>query len=265
MFRAVFLAMLLLAAASGSSLAPRAGAEEITTENAVEAGREALSGKTRYPWYDRETDSVRRIEVAPAKTDDLPERRSRWSANRNPKSPPTGAAQGASLFAPILQGLGLALLVALLVAIAVLIARAALNREASGEGGGHVVETSHEVDRVENLPFQLKRPTGDFLAEAERLYSEGRYSEAIVYLFSHQLVELDKRHVIRLSKGKTNRQYLREMRHRPALRGMLETTMIAFEDVFFGHHPLDRERFETCWNALDAFQQELERVEHAAA
>jgi len=264
MFRVTVATLLVLAAFGWSLRAHGAAADEIPTEQAVESGREALSGKTRYPWYDREKDAVRRIDVAPPKTDELPDRKSRWSANRNPKTTNT-AAQGPSVFAPVLQGLGLALLVALLVAIAVLIARAALRQEASGEGGGHVVETSHEVDRVENLPFQLKRPTGDFLAEARRLYEEGRFSEAIVYLFSHQLVELDKHHVIRLSKGKTNRQYLREMRHRPALRGLLETTMIAFEDVFFGHHSLDRERFETCWNALDAFQREIQRVEQAAA
>lgn len=242
-----------------------AAAADIPADQAVETGREALSGKTKYPWYDREADAVRRLEVSPPKDDDLANRNSRWSANRKPKNNTATTGPQVSLLAPVLQGLGLALLVALLVTIAVLIARAALNQEASGESGGHVVETSHEVDRVENLPFQLKRPTGDFLAEAQRLYQAGQYSEAIVYLFSHQLVELDKHHIIRLSKGKTNRQYVRELRHRPALRGMLETTMIAFEDVFFGHHPLDRERFELCWRSQEALQQEIERVEQAAA
>ncbi len=237
---------------------------DLPTEKAVESGREALSGKTRYPWYDREKDDVRRIEVSPPKGEELENRNSRWSANRKPKTATTNN-QSASFLAPVLQGIGLTLLVALLVTIAVLIARAALNQEANGEAGGHVVETSHDVDRVENLPFQLKKPTGDFLSEAQRLYEAGQYSEAIIYLFSYQLVQLDKHHVIRLSKGKTNRQYLRELRHRPVLRGMLETTMIAFEDVFFGHHPLDRERFEACWQSLDAFGQEIQRVEQAAA
>ena len=266
MFRSFILICLSLAVL-GWLLGPSgAAAAEIPSDQAVESGREALSGKTRYPWYDREADSVRRIDVAPPKTDELPDRKSRWSANQNPKTKTTTTNTGGfSFLGPVLQGLGLALLVALLVTIAVLIARAALSQEASGEGGGHVVETSHEVDRVENLPFQLKRPTGDFLSEARRLYEAGQFSEAIVYLFSYQLVELDKHHIIRLSKGKTNRQYLREMRHRPTLRGMLETTMIAFEEVFFGHHSLDRERFETCWRQLEAFQQEIQRVEQAAA
>jgi hypothetical protein len=256
----------LLFALLGSVLTVGNAVAEIPADKAVETGREALNGKTRYPWYDREADSVRRIEVAPPAKDEIPDRDSRWSSTKNPTTTTTGATTGGpSIFASILQGLGLALLVALLVLIAVLIARAALNHETSGEGGGHVVETSRDVDRVENLPFQLKRPAGDFLSEARRLYEAGQFSDAVIYLFSHQLVELDKHHLIRLSKGKTNRQYLRELRHRPALRGMLETTMIAFEDVFFGHHALDRERFEACWRMLDAFQHEIQLVEQAAA
>ncbi len=31
--------------------------------------------------------------------------------------------------------------------------------------------------------------------------------------------------------------------------------MLAFEDVFFGHYQLTRERFEACWHRLDEFHQ----------
>jgi hypothetical protein len=121
------------------------------------------------------------------------------------------------------------------------------------------------VDRVEALPFHLRKPTGDFLSEARRLYEAGNYSEAVIYLYSHLLVQLDRHHVIRLTKGKTNRQYLREVRSRTLLREILDRTMVAFEDVFFGHHALTRERFEECWRRLDEFHGELERQERAAA
>jgi hypothetical protein len=30
--------------------------------------------------------------------------------------------------------------------------------------------------------------------------------------------------------------------------------MIAFEDVFFGDHPLERARFESCWLRLGEFE-----------
>ena len=36
--------------------------------------------------------------------------------------------------------------------------------------------------------------------------------------------------------------------------------MLAFEDVFFGHHELSQQRFEQCWEDLDRFHQQLEQV-----
>jgi hypothetical protein len=33
--------------------------------------------------------------------------------------------------------------------------------------------------------------------------------------------------------------------------------MVAFEEVFFGHYPLDRAGFERCWEQLDEFHQRL--------
>ena len=58
----------------------------------------------------------------------------------------------------------------------------------------------------------------DLLAEARRHYQAGNYGAAIVYLFSFQLVQLDRRQIIQLAKGKTNRQYLREVGPRDPLR-----------------------------------------------
>ncbi|MDX1945503.1 MAG: DUF4129 domain-containing protein, partial [Pirellulaceae bacterium] len=172
---------------------------------------------------------------------------------------------GVSLVGPVLQGLGLALLLAILALLAYLVIKAFLKNETTETMVSRVIETSRDVDRVQALPFQLRRATGDFLAEARRLYEAGNYSEAIIYLFSHQLVALDRQHVIRLAKGKTNRQYVRETRQRPVLREILERTMVAFEDVFFGHHELSRERFEACWQRIDEFQAQLDQLERAAA
>src|SRR5688500_11133160 len=229
------LAALLLSALAG--LASPAMAQE---DDAVTAGREALS-RRRYPWYD------------PGKEAPRPRRIGKETATKGSKTgdtqPKPATAPGAtgglgfSLFGSLLQVVGLLVLTAVIVAVAVLIVWAFLRNETTQASGAHVVAASKDVDRVEQLPVALKRGSGSFLDEARRLAAEGNYSEAIVYLYSHLLVELDRHHVIRLAKGKTNRQYLRETRSRPSLAGTLETTMIAFEDVFFGHHPLPRERF----------------------
>ena len=74
-------------------------------------------------------------------------------------------------------------------------------------------------------------------------------------MFNYQLVQLDKHQWIRLTRGKTNRQYLGETRVQPSLFGLMENTMLAFEDVFFGNYELSQERFEACWNRLDDFHK----------
>jgi hypothetical protein len=36
--------------------------------------------------------------------------------------------------------------------------------------------------------------------------------------------------------------------------------MVAFEDVFFGHHRLPRSRFETCFQRLDEFEAGIQEA-----
>jgi hypothetical protein len=197
----------------------------------------------------------------------LEEREATWSDNRTPTAKTTTAAPRVSYFGRVLQWIGLTTLVILLGLIAYLIATAFLKDELTEDAASvrKIVESRRDADRVEALPFQVRAAASDFLSGARRAYEAGDYSHAIVYLFSHELVQLDKHHVIRLTKGKTNRQYLRETRHRPLLSGVLETTMIAFEDAFFGNKQLSRETFERCWQRLNEFEAELARQELAAA
>jgi hypothetical protein len=166
-----------------------------------------------------------------------------------------------------LQWFGLTALVLLLGLIAFMIAKSFLKEESSEDALAvrKIVESRRDADRVEALPFHVRAARGDFLAEARRLYEAGQYSQAIIYLFSYELVQLDKHHVIRLAKGKTNRQYVRESQRRPHLAAILEITMIAFEDAFFGRKTITREAFERSWQRLDEFQGELNREELAAA
>ena len=238
--------------------------EELSDAQAIEAAKDSLSGRTRYPFYDRQQDDVRQLNVEEARADDAANRRSKWTGKKAKTSTRTGGRAAAGL-GEALQVLGLAALVVFIGIIAWLIARAFLKNEVTETKVSKVIETSRDVDKVQALPFQIRQPAGDFLAEAQRLYAAGEFSEAVIYLYSHLLVQLDRHHVIRLAKGKTNRQYLRETRSRPVLREILDQTMIAFEDVFFGDHELSREQFEACWQRLDRFHGELEKLERAAA
>ena len=241
-------------------LAASAAAQDADTDESVELGRDALS-KRRYPWYEPQKDAVRPLRLG---------KKTETKTAAQPKTPqqtgPTKTSRaGFTLFGSALQVVGLVILTLVFGAVAALIAWAFLRNETAQTQGARVVAASREVDRVEQLPFALKRASGDFLSEARRLAEQGNYSEAIVYLYSHLLVELDKQQVIRLAKGKTNRQYLRETRVRPALAEILETTMIAFEDVFFGRYALSGERFEECIGQVERFETDLAKLERAAA
>jgi hypothetical protein len=204
----------------------------------VEAGRDALGSSWRFPWYDDDTDGVRRIRVS-----------SPWQA-------PDWNYNGSGFSFSWLEALAWAIGALLLAGLTYLLIKAYLNRENVQIG---TVEKSDErvtVDdaaRVEALPFRIRRGATDLLGEARRCYERGNFADAIIYLFSYQLVELDKHQLIRLTKGKTNRQYLREIGRRSTLKRLVEQTMVAFEDVFFGGHDLQRERFEACWSQLPTF------------
>jgi hypothetical protein len=209
---------------------------------------------------------VRRLNVVPRPSND--NRGTTWtgSPTTTGNTPPPRRTPQVSFFGGVLQWVGLTALVLLLGLIAYLIATSFLKDEVSeSDTVRKVVETRRDADRVEALPFHVRAASGDFLAEARRHYDAGRHSEAIVYLFSYQLVQLDKHHIIRLAKGKTNRQYVRETRQRPVLKAVLETTMVAFEDVFFGNKQLSQQEFERCWQRMNEFQAALEREELAAA
>lgn len=238
MLRFSALAAGMLAALVVASLPERAWADEAA---GVETARQAL-GREAFPWYDQHADSLKPVRVV--EPWDIPRR----STNRS-WFPSFGSFSWVEAF---LYGL----LLAALGVIVWLLIRAYLNREETATVGTIQRVRHAAVDdaaRIEALPFRIRRGDIDLLAEAKRLYEEDRFGEAMIYLFSYQLVEMDRHQVIRLAKGKTNRQYLRDLRRLPPLRTVIEHSMVAFEEVFFGGHVLDRARFESLWRQLGQF------------
>jgi hypothetical protein len=195
----------------------------------VSTGRESLdSWWGTYPWYDRTTDEVRAIHVPP-------------------KSHPETAVPEASGSSNLLPALGYTVLGILAGALLYMVYRYVMRQKGGVSKTEDPTAVPPDTPLVESLPFIVPAATGDLLAEARRLYEQGDYGRAVLYLFAHQLVQLDRHQVIQLAKGKTNRQYLREVGTRRALSPLVERTMIAFEEVFFGGHTIDRARFESCW------------------
>jgi hypothetical protein len=193
----------------------------------VNDGRDALDHWLGYPWYDAKTDGLRRVEVSQPVT--------------------INASLGT-----LLQWTAWFLVALLLAGIVYLLVRAFWRRDRrrAGETGA---EPAGSAERIESLPAPAVDSPRDLLDEARRCQQRGDYGRAIVFLFSHQLWQLDKHGRIRLAQGKTNRQYLREIAARPALRSLMEQTTLVFENFFFGHHAIERPAFEICWSRLAEF------------
>ena len=222
----------------------------MTREQSVAMGREALDRFVwPYPWYDSQTDGVRRIDVSEPWY-------LRWEWLWNWLGDLfrfTWGGLGSMSWLEWVAWAVIAILLAVLLYLMVRTLRKRRGATSASEGEALASDRDEEKRRVEALPSAVGRKRDDLLAAARHCYDEGNYGEAIIYLFSHQLVELDKSQLIRLAKGKTNRQYLRELGRRFGLRRLLEQTMVAFEETFFGNYSIDRARFESVWSRLGEF------------
>jgi len=211
-------------------------------QNAIEAGGQALRPLNRYPWYNPVKDGLQRVEVR--------------------------APEQANYFhvSPVLNALiylgALAVLAVVLTALVFMILRALGLRKPSSKRDEPLL--IGEAQRIEALPYPVARANLSLLDQARNFYQTGNYAAAMLYLFSHQLVQLDRRQIIRLAKGKTNRQYLRELGQAAVLRQLFGQTLVGFEEVFFGHHEIDRQRFEACWSRLPEFDKLLTQGPPAA-
>jgi hypothetical protein len=180
-----------------------------------------------------------------------------WWANWFPDfQVPSGG--GSRLPETMLQWVAWGAIVLILAVLIYVALRTYLARRQGGAAAAALESTAASVAeerrRVEALPLPAAGRPLDLLAAAEEQYRLGHYGQAMIYLFSYQLVQLDKHQQIHLTRGKTNRQYLRELGSRPTLRRLFEQTMVAFEDAFFGHHAIDQGRFESCWVRLHEFE-----------
>ncbi|MCA9270682.1 MAG: hypothetical protein KDA41_19505 [Planctomycetales bacterium] len=234
-------------------------APALAVDSAVEAGAEALSD-SGLPWYDAETDQVRPFHVAPPEQPpappDVAENLIEEEAPSDGSHEIVVPAGGSAIPLLAVVALGIALTLLLVYFLGVFLG----GRAPPPTLDEAVVSREADVSRLEDLPAPLLRSQSDLLGEARRQYQLGDYREAIIYYYSHLLIELDKAQRIRLLRGKTNRQYLGELRDDPQLKDLVGQTMIAFEDVFFGDVELSRERFEACFNRLPEFERRLEAV-----
>lgn len=228
----------------------------------VESAQRALEARSPLPWYNDEQD---RLVPLPVESDpDDENRRSRWAVKEESQEQEADeSSSDGSLVWGLLEAAAWTLL-AVIVGLLIWALVWAASRGRFPSTAGEEVSTRQPTKaRIEDLPMPVDDEhgeQGDFWAAARKHAEQGDWARAIIYAFAHQLVELDKNHLIRLTKGKTNRQYLRELRSHPKLVELVRPTMLAYEEVFFGHHPVSRQRFSACWENLKRFQQHMEQM-----
>jgi hypothetical protein len=221
---------------SGESTGTRLAALEA---DPVEAGHEALS-QGRRPWYDAETDATQRVKLrAPF---DFPE---------------FGALDGTWTQALAWSTLTLlaVLLIAGLVYAVLSWQRPIDNNEPDIE---HLPDLS--AARSELLPVRAGSTADALRTEAQEHFAAGRYGEAVVCLYSFGLLALDRSQMIHLARGKTNRQYLRELSRSGPLHAPMQQMVDAFEGYFFGGHDVSRQRCEQCLAHVDTIQAAAQEV-----
>jgi hypothetical protein len=114
-----------------------------------------------------------------------------------------------------------------------------------------------DIQRLEHLPEEVRQSTKNLLSEADRLWNSGKIDQAIIFLFGHRLLQLDRAGAIRLSRGKTNQQYLREIGTSTDIRQALRSTVVLFEQSYFGRYTIASDAFAQIRSEQELFDQFL--------
>jgi hypothetical protein len=208
--------------------------------------REALA-RGEYPWYDARSDRVK--PVWPPREWNLD-----WLDRRVGRFKLGWLPSAGALNALVLTMAGLTVL---LFVLAMLWRQYQPARETPrlARAGGVAAA------RLERLPEGLRPETLDPWSEAVRCRARGDYARAVVCLFAHQLLTLDRLRKIRLVPGRTGRQLVRGINDQE-LHGWVDVTLRLFEAVYYGRRIPSAESFEVVWLAAEAFQR---RVAEGAA
>lgn len=236
-FRWIVLAMVAYAAA------PILCPEALCPTAAADAVEEAFTKGGGAPWFDPDQDDVRPVPIR-NKPPHAKHRFSSWSWTEQPARNAT-PAQWPDWIGTALTWLLGAALVALVVAIIYWIVRYLRQRQAPLPDAGPGEEWGEE--KIQELPFELASRPSDFMAAAREAFESGQWRQAVILMYSEQLMHLDRFEWIRLAKGKSNRQYLREIRSFPELRQLLRESVWLFEDVYFGDHEPTPDEARTMW------------------
>lgn len=215
----------------------------LAVEAPASPAREALA-KGEYPWYDSATDSAK--STIPKKDwnwDWVPD----WKLRFNWKIPGIGTLGDL---------IALAIIVTALAVFAGILFWLWRRYEPGLSDAEMEARRRGTALRIEGLPEGLRPETDDPWNEALRRRQRGDYAGAVVCLFAHQLLTLDRLRQVRLIPGRTGRQLVRAIDD-AHFRGCVEPTLRLFEAVYYGHRAPSHEAFEAVWSLAEQFERRV--------
>lgn len=213
--------------------------------------------KVRFPWYDADSERVKPILPWPDMSDSSDiggwisrhfEWLGRWFRWMNRwKFPGVGGIGDL-----VAIGLAMLFLTLLIVLLIELLRRYRPLTEKSSASGTVVIAT--DAQRIEVLPAGIRLDFSDPLSEARKLRRRGDFGGAVVHLFAHQIMTLERLGQVRLLPGLTGRQLVRSVGNR-RMKEWVEPTLRLFELVYYGRLTPTEQAFEAVWSNAEAREQ----------
>ena len=243
---------------------------------AVDNDADKVIAESELPWFDAETRELVSGPMPKSTESRVGDRRSippyvaSSKKKKKKKNAPaaTGTTWGGAGFTQFVNAIVYIVAGIFLLALVGLLIWAFYRREDIwGPGGDSKVGKKKRrsmKDHIRHLPFEVEEQEGDFRTAAERAFAGGDYSRAVIYLYAELLVILDENDLVRLQRGRTNRQYLNAIRDHEPLAIHFQKVMTTFEDAFFGRHSISKERAEECFAVKPDFERQAQQIKAAS-
>ena len=216
-------------------------------------------------WFDARAGDIRPVPIQIDRPSD-DNRGSRWTQKPSVSNTASGGTGNANGTGGQIFGWALLLIIAAAVAVAITkllsVYRPSAVQTVVADGVMRGQPDEQTVHLMEQLPEAVRRTDVNLRQETERLIGEGRYDEAVVTLFGHQLLLLDRAGRLRLARGTTNRRYVEQTRRTAGESGQAEAailnqTVVAFERVYFGGGRLSGDQFDHLWAGNESLERSV--------
>ena len=210
----------------------------------LESVNKSLKKKKYFPWYSNKNGQLKFLPPVPDKPAKAP------SNNQN-------TFNWDAIFNCIFWIILIVIFIFLVFAVILIVFH--LKENKTDEKNENHDQTDDLQRQRESLPIEAAQQIGSLDLLAESSLKEGDFRKAIIYHFSWLLIELDRKKIIHLQNGKTNRQFLSEIKFRDELAALYSHVMDLFEKTYYGARPISEEDFMTVWQERDLLCSEMNK------